>query len=931
MFIMSRLVLSILLIGLLYFCFSQNKSDNNALYDIAEKLYQQASQLATAAEYDESKQEPANDAYNRSIAAFTKFITANPNNKNDSLLLFARLKTGLAASYLDSTDIAQKNYLAAFILKQKLPAAPDSLLFTPYLYTGGIYYLQNQFDSALNFYKKAEQINDLYKKPLNESQRLYNRLGVMFYETGNYRQARNYFEKAITLTSADDINLLANYKINIASLLIKLEEYSQAETIYKSLLPYNIYPNEIYHNLGIIALEQKNYIQAINYLHKVNYTDDPKTIDWNYHMSMAWSGLNKHDSSAFYIQSALKENQKWNGRRKNISHGLLLKFQADQLAGRQAYKEAAIFYQQAIMEFSNNFTDTAIVKNPSQFTAAFSYINLFNTLTAKAEALRELYDKGKKTGTLEAALDSYRSAFKLAAYVEKTYNSDEARLFLTKIKHGVHSKPIDISLQLYELTHKKEWLEEAYLFDQRNKASILSLNLQENEMRNKSAADNPLIRKESSIKTAITRLSLKASLAADSMALVKINNDIRDLEIELEKTQQKINEDPEWQKRKLPEQIPSINELQKKLDDNTALLSYHLSENELLLFFITNSKFEYYVSSVTKTFFSAIDSLKQALQNTSAEYRYNSNAVSTTLYNALISPVQPLLSNINRLIIIPDDELHYLPLEALQNENKKYLVEQFAVQYTYSTTLLSANTAIRKSLATLAFAPFASATYKDTPGYSFSSLPASKEEVSGLQGKIFMDTVATKNNFLRSATRYSIIHLATHASVNNDIPSRSFIAFYPGTEDYKLYAQEIYDLRLDSTDLVILSACETGTGQLIKGEGMMSLSRAFAYAGCHNIITSLWKAEDKTTAFLTQRLHVYLNKGYNKDKALQQAKLDLLANEEIAPRFKTPNYWAYLLFIGNYQPEQSRIKKWGWVAVVLIVVLLMYYIVKRKA
>ena len=73
-----------------------------------------------------------------------------------------------------------------------------------------------------------------------------------------------------------------------------------------------------------------------------------------------------------------------------------------------------------------------------------------------------------------------------------------------------------------------------------------------------------------------------------------------------------------------------------------------------------------------------------------------------------------------------------------------------------------------------------------------------------------------------------------------------------------LYAPEISNLKLDSTQLVILSACETGTGQLVKGEGLMSLSRAFAYAGCPDIITSLWKAEDKTTAFLTQQLHYYL-------------------------------------------------------------------------
>ena len=194
----------------------------------------------------------------------------------------------------------------------------------------------------------------------------------------------------------------------------------------------------------------------------------------------------------------------------------------------------------------------------------------------------------------------------------------------------------------------------------------------------------------------------------------------------------------------------------------------------------------------------------------------------------------------------------------------------------------------------------------------------------------FTDSTATKINFLRTINQYSTLHLATHASVNNEDPSKSFIAFYPATKDYKLYSQEISDLKLDSTQLVILSACETGAGQLVKGEGLMSLSRAFAYAGCPNVITSLWKAEDRTTAFLTQQLHYYLDKNYSKDKALQQAKLDLLNNQEIDPRFKSPNYWAHLIFIGNYEAKQYS-SNWWWIAIAILLAALAYLFVKRKS
>jgi LPXTG-motif cell wall-anchored protein len=232
---------------------------------------------------------------------------------------------------------------------------------------------------------------------------------------------------------------------------------------------------------------------------------------------------------------------------------------------------------------------------------------------------------------------------------------------------------------------------------------------------------------------------------------------------------------------------------------------------------------------------------------------------------------------------------------------------------------------------TLAFAPFASKSYADAAGFTLSNLPASKEEINKLPGEIYIDSAATKQNFLQNADHYGIIHLATHASVNNEIPLQSFIAFYPGNNptDYRLYAGEIYNMNLDSTQLIILSACETGSGKLVKGEGLMSLSRAFAYAGCPNIITSLWKAEDKTTAFISQRLHHYLQKGFSKDKALQQAKLDLLNSNDIDPRFKAPNYWAHLVFIGQYEPARSS-NTWWWVGAGILFLTIAYLFFKRR-
>jgi CHAT domain-containing protein len=213
-------------------------------------------------------------------------------------------------------------------------------------------------------------------------------------------------------------------------------------------------------------------------------------------------------------------------------------------------------------------------------------------------------------------------------------------------------------------------------------------------------------------------------------------------------------------------------------------------------------------------------------------------------------------------------------------------------------------------------------------------LTASAEEVAGIQGKILLNGAAIKNEFVRLVDNYPIIHLATHAVANDENPVASYISFYGRTSDadinHRLYAPEIYNLSLSHVQLVVLSACETGHGQLINGEGMMSLSRAFSYAGCKSTIASLWKADDMATAFISKKLHEYLKKGDDKDIALQKAKLAYLNSAAIEDRFKTPAYWSHLILIGENQAIVQH--SWWQAAVILLAIIaLLYFIMKPAA
>ncbi|HEY0580112.1 MAG TPA: CHAT domain-containing protein, partial [Candidatus Nitrosocosmicus sp.] len=404
--------------------------------------------------------------------------------------------------------------------------------------------------------------------------------------------------------------------------------------------------------------------------------------------------------------------------------------------------------------------------------------------------------------------------------------------------------------------------------------------------------------KAQELKEEITRLSLKAVLVTEPVMLKTINNQISDKEIALGK----ILEEQSKSNPLAYYTIPSISYLQNPfLDEHTILITYHLAEKKLTQFIITRNSF----TGIQKNTYPEFESdLQQTISNWEGADAYiNTEAVNNRLYRFLLGAVN--LKSIKGIIIVPDNELNYLPFEALKKDDH-YLIEDHPVQYQYSTVLLKKETQDLRNLETLSFAPFTIKGY-NFEDLSFKKLSFSSQEIMHNKGIYFTDIEATKNKFLSLIGKYEIIHLATHASSNSRNNQLSYIAFAPwndtARESFLLFAPEIYNLTLKRNRLIILSACETSNGGLVKGEGVMSLSRAFEYSGCQNIISSLWKADDEATSVITQKLHNYLNKGESIAEALQMAKKDYLSDPRINPRRKNPAYWAHLIYTGNYKPS----------------------------
>ncbi|MBD0333058.1 MAG: CHAT domain-containing protein, partial [Chitinophagaceae bacterium] len=678
--------------------------------------------------------------------------------------------------------------------------------------------------------------------------------------------------------------------------------------------------NEINHNIGLINLYLGAVPEAIKYFRKVTYNNNRIVRLYN-DMGIAYLNLEKYDSAEAYFKKAFEANSKLN-KAPNVAHGLTLKYSGDLQVALQKPHTALKFYQHALHQFYPAYNDTNITTNPQSFSGVFSYINLFNTLVAKADALHNMYENSAEINFAKQELITYQSAFKLIDYVQKSYDSDESRLFLNKIKYVIHSKPINIAIELYNKTKEMNYLESAYIFDQKNKASVLSFNQQQNQVLNN--VNDPLVDKERELKTSITRLSLKATQLNESSEIEKINAAIRDNEIQLGKLQEQLSK-----RFTVTDKIPSIKELQKLLDGKTTLLSYHLSQNELITLVVSKKNFTYYQRPLYATFRDDVSSYINSLHD------FSKDSDSFQLLAKKISAVLNL-NNVppgtTRLIIIPDDELNFMPFETIRDKNQKYLIESFSIQYQYSTALLQKEKKKFKHHKTIAFAPFATSDFTTADNYTFTRLPYSFNEIKNIKGKAYVGTSALKETFLKNLSDYDVIHLATHAVVNDTINNFSYIAFAPvgkSKEQFLLYAQEIYNLNLRNTNLVILSACETGSGNLVKGEGIMSLSRAFAYSGCPNIITSLWKADDMATAYIANKLHEYLSEGLAVDEAIRRAKLSYLSDNRINPRMKQPAYWAHLIFIGNYLPHQTN-NTLKWILLLIVVIMTATFILYHQ-
>jgi CHAT domain-containing protein/Tfp pilus assembly protein PilF len=296
------------------------------------------------------------------------------------------------------------------------------------------------------------------------------------------------------------------------------------------------------------------------------------------------------------------------------------------------------------------------------------------------------------------------------------------------------------------------------------------------------------------------------------------------------------------------------------------------------------------------------------------------------LYDELLRPAEAELAPARRLLILPDGPLHALPFAALvrSREPLQYLVEWKPLHSSVSATVYAQ---LRQTPRKFASQPVSLAAFGDpelpqnagaatepdagilTRARSLRPLPFSRSEVRGIASLfgraatpyLGRDATEERADALGPGVRY--VHFATHALLDRRYPLDSGLVLTPpppgvtGRENGVLQAWEILQkVRLDA-DLVTLSACETGLGREMGGEGLISLSRAFEYAGARSVVASLWEIADRSTGELMLRFYRGLSEGLPKDEALQAAQVAMLHT----PGSKHPFHWAAFELSGDWQ------------------------------
>jgi CHAT domain-containing protein len=415
---------------------------------------------------------------------------------------------------------------------------------------------------------------------------------------------------------------------------------------------------------------------------------------------------------------------------------------------------------------------------------------------------------------------------------------------------------------------------------------------------------------------------------------------------------------PTYYTLKYKTEITPVDRVKKVIGREANLLSYVLTDTELFIFVVNGRHTKVIETAVDTLFYSRLGRFREILsvlpQKTSVRGPFNEYMdLAYELYKVLLEPAVPYLKG-DKIVISPDNILSYLPFETLVTaryssdevlyRDAPFALKKYRFSYIYSVTLSAETQKKSRRFVNdlVAFAP----SYEDmvisdsllmlypTLRGGIANLPYAIDEardaLKQCGGKAFVEDEATEEAYKVNAPDFDIIHLAMHTLVDDQNPAYSKMIFARsdgGTDDGFLNTYEVYSISLDAM-MVVLSSCNTGSGLLMTGEGILSLARGFLFAGSRSVVMSMWEVEDYSGSAVMKTFYHNIKRGQAKSSALRSARLDFLKTADQSRSH--PYYWATLVVYGDDSPlYYNRVRLYSALLVLLLAATILTLLVYR--
>ena len=834
---------------------------------------------------------------------------------------------GIIYGRLGQLDLALYNYNLAetnYLLAKNYPTRQMVFLYNN---IGIIYRNKLDYNKALQYFEQALSlsINEL-QAPLEEIARINYNIAEIYYQTNNY-------DKAISLINNNISVAYPEYQISFYELLAFI--YQMKGDLANSKKNYQDYIKLTTTLNGEIHISVANaYINYSNFLITNNqFKEAEEALKKSFQIIQLTKPINRKILSEYYTIEGLLANS------KPVETQNLEDFKK---LNKQNIKNAINWYTKGLgaLNFPENFTINMQVET-KEILSLLDCINLLKLIAENYDELAKLEQTAEKptfTVSMSRAIDTYQIIGSLIQRARKEISDDKSKIELTALEYDTFKEIIRISYTAYAITNDFKYLELAFQNAERTKSSSVFDKISDQLALENSLVPDSILNSENKLNQTITIFSDKLyeetnKQNPDSSLINEYNNEIFVATRKREELSRYIeNEYKDFYELKYSNDMLTASEIQLKLAEDQVLVEYVLNEadtaTELYSFVISLNKIDFIKQKVNSEFVKSIEDIFHFMSN--PEYMFTKNAdskqfciSSNRLYSSLIQPIRNQLIN-KKITIIPDGKLSYIPFDALLDNlpdtaktiefnQLSYMIRNYCINYSNSANLLFKQipSGKKSKIRALAFAP----VYKEGETieiaqkiYPLIPLPGVQKEVSRiskiLNTEVFSGAEATEENFRNQVENYDILHLAMHAFINDSLPAFSSFAFTQienedPTKNGLLNTTDIYNLKLKAK-LTVLSACNTGSGQLKKGEGIMSLARGFLYAGCPTIVMSLWEVEDESGTQIMTSFYKNIKKGKAKDESLRLAKLEYL--ETVSSRRAHPHYWLGFVSIGDNSP-----------------------------